>query len=179
MGFRPTVHEFETEATAMLGTADPAAPGVLLVDRWALHDSLRREDLRRVDRRNPDWLAALEPWNTADDECADEDGELGRLSEDVLRNAHGGLRPSLRAGNPSAPATLQEFRGAMERAVMRASDGFERRHEPKTNVPEARRPVQQADFESGRRPRLAPLHMPGDDENGGGTARAPPGGGQT
>ncbi|MFD9126446.1 TIR-like protein FxsC [Kitasatospora sp. NPDC059571] len=178
MGFRPTVHEFDTESTALLGSADPAAPGVLLVDRWALGDSRRRENLRRVDRRNPAWLSTLEPWNTADEECAAHDGELGRISEDVLRNAHGTLRPSLRGGTTATPATLEEFRGAMERAVIRANDGFERRNEPKAAVPEARRPTLRADFDTGQRPRLAPLYTSGDDEDGGGTGRATPGGGQ-
>ncbi|MEV6206560.1 TIR-like protein FxsC [Kitasatospora sp. NPDC051914] len=179
MGFQASVHEFETEAPALLGGAEPTAPGIVLIDRWALYDGRRRESVRRLDQRNPAWITTLEPWNAEDEECTAHDEELTRLSDDVLRSARA-RRPTLRGGGSTAPGSLEAFRGEMEWAVIRANQGFERRDGPKTqHLPAPRRPSLRADFDTGQRPpRTVPLDRPGDDEDGGGTGRAAPGGGQ-
>ncbi|GJF28274.1 hypothetical protein KNE206_09740 [Kitasatospora sp. NE20-6] len=177
MGFRATIHEFESEATALLGSAEPSAPGVVLVDRWALYDTRRRETLRNLDRRDHGWLSTLEPWNTDDEECAAHDAELGRISDDVLRHAHGSHRPTLRGAGTGPPTTLEEFRGEMQRALIRANEGFERRSEPDTQLPGPRRPSLRAEPDAGQRPRQLPPDAR-HDEDGEGTVRATPGGGQ-
>lgn len=162
MEFHATVHEFENEANALLGGAEPTSPSVVLVDRWALYDGRRRENVGKLDRRGLSWVSTLEPWNTADDESAAHDSELTRLSNDIL----GGSRPTLRGAGP--PATLDAFRRALQRALIRANDGFTRRNEPATHPPGPRRPSLRDQPEP-----------PEDDEEGGGTRGAAPGGGQS
>lgn len=159
--FRASVHEFESEATSLLSTAEPSAPGVVLVDRWALYDERRRENVRRVGRRGHSWLHVLEPWNPDDEESAAHDAPLTRLSGDVL----GGSRPSLRGSGP--PTTLEAFRRSFQRAVIRANDQFVRRNEPAAHHPSPSRPTLRAWSDP-----------PQDDQDGGGTGRAAPGGGQ-
>ncbi|WP_431679971.1 TIR-like protein FxsC [Kitasatospora sp. KL5] len=161
MDFRATVHEFENEATALLGGAEPTAPSVVLVDRWALYDDRRREKVARLDRRGLAWVSTLEPWNGTDEESAARDGELTRLSNEVL----GGGRPTLRGAGP--PTTLEAFRQALQRALVRANEGFVRRNEPAAHPPGPRRPSLRDQAEPAQ-------HA----EDGGGTGRAAPGGGQ-
>ncbi|GAA2743139.1 TIR-like protein FxsC [Kitasatospora cinereorecta] len=127
MGFQPTVHEFEDEAESLLTTDRATAPSVLLVDRWALLDSRRSETVRRVDRRNLAWLSVLEPWNREDQQCRDHERMLNEIGDTVLSTTRSGRqKPSLREeGSTGTPGSLDEFRGEMERAVMRASTAFE------------------------------------------------------
>jgi FxsC-like protein len=126
MGFQATVHEFEDEVDDLLTTTQPEHPSVVLVDRWALMDGQRAEKVRRLDQKNYAWVSVVEPWNPEDRECTQHERVLDGLSENALWHSRGGSRPTLRdgAGRAGPPGTLDEFRGALERAVMRASTDF-------------------------------------------------------
>ncbi|WP_354641909.1 TIR-like protein FxsC [Kitasatospora camelliae] len=141
MGFQPTVHEFEEEAENLLAADRPAGPSVLLVDRWAFLDSQRAETVRRLDRRNLGSVSILEPWNREDQQCRDNERMLNDLGDTVLTVSRGSRRkPSLRGDAVGgSPGNLDDFRGELERAVMRASTAYEQetaRPEP----PQHRRP---------------------------------------
>ncbi|RKE21840.1 TIR-like protein FxsC [Streptomyces sp. TLI_171] len=134
MGFRPSIVEFEEESEHLLGAAGPAAPSVVLVDRWALLDTRRREALRRLDRRNIASVVFIEPWNRADGQSLQQERMLDGLGDSLLSTSRAArLRPSLREGGAAAgaPGSLEEFRGEMERAVMRAVTAFESQPAPR------------------------------------------------
>jgi FxsC-like protein len=126
LGFHPSVHEFDQEAEEILSSGEPAAPGLLLLDRWALRDEQRREIVTRFDRRNPPWVSVLEPWNSADPDCVAEDRQLGELSSQTLRFKHREAKPSFQ-GDSDGLATLEDFDEALPRAAMRAKYAFEDR----------------------------------------------------
>ncbi len=126
LGFHPSVHEFDMEAEEILGSGEPSAPGLLLLDRWALRDEERQEIVRKFDSHNPAWVSVLEPWNTADPDCVEHDGHLGELSDRTLRFKHREAKPTFQ-GDSSGLATLQDFDDALPRAAMRAKWAFEDR----------------------------------------------------
>ncbi|MFE1317208.1 TIR-like protein FxsC [Kitasatospora phosalacinea] len=130
MGFQPTVNEFEDGAEQLLTEDRPDRPCVLLVDRWAFLDGRRAEAVRRLDRRNLGPVAVIEPWNREDQQSRDHERMLDELGDGVLAVSRGSRqRPSLREEGPAgAPGSIEEFRGEMERAVMRACTAHEQQH---------------------------------------------------
>ncbi|AUG79185.1 hypothetical protein CFP65_4438 [Kitasatospora sp. MMS16-BH015] len=125
LGFHPSVQEFDAEAAGRLAGADPGAPGLLLLDRWALGDEERRELVRQFDRANPPWVSVLEPWNADDQECVEHTGHYSELSDRVLRNKHRDAKPSFAEGDTTGLASLEDFEEALPRAAMRAKYAFE------------------------------------------------------
>ncbi|WP_441250734.1 TIR-like protein FxsC [Kitasatospora sp. McL0602] len=123
LGFHPSVHEFDEEVKEILADAEPAAPGLLLLDRWALRDDQRREIVKKFDRKNPPWVSVLEPWNTDDPDCTRNDGELGALSDGALRHKHREAKPSFQ-GDSTGLATMEDFEDALPKAAMRAKYAF-------------------------------------------------------
>ncbi|MFC8719477.1 TIR-like protein FxsC [Kitasatospora sp. NPDC057198] len=143
MGFQPTVGEFEDETDHLLGGERPAGPCVLLVDRWTFLDGRRSEAVRRLDRRNLGSVAVIEPWNRDDQQSRDHERMLNELGDSVLAVSRGARqRPSLREeGAGGAPGSIEEFRGEMERAVMRACTAHEQHHRSRPeDGPVERRP---------------------------------------
>ncbi|MBV2152444.1 TIR-like protein FxsC [Kitasatospora sp. SUK 42] len=152
LGFQPTVHEFDDEAESIIeGNAE--APGLLLLDRWALRDPRRRELVRRFDRCDATWVSVLEPWNTDDPECDADGGELAELSDQTLRITRRASRPSfLGATGPTRSTglnTLEDFDDALPRAAMKAKYAFEGRTRAEPEEPPAPRPSLRGAF---RRP---------------------------
>ncbi|MFE1316718.1 TIR-like protein FxsC [Kitasatospora phosalacinea] len=126
MGFQPTVREFEEVAEQLLDGERPERPCVLLVDRWAFLDGRRAELLRRLDRRGLGSVAVIEPWNREDQQGRDQERMLDELGDGVLSVSRGVRdKPSLQPRS-AAPGSIEEFRGEMERAVMRACTAHER-----------------------------------------------------
>jgi FxsC-like protein len=123
LGFHPSIHEFEEEAESVLQSEEPKAPGLLLVDRFALLDERRRELVRAFDRRNPSWISLMEPWNADDPECQAADGNVHTAAEEALRHQRRELRPSLRGGHEGLPS-LESFEAELPRAAQRAIYGF-------------------------------------------------------
>ncbi|MFJ9692770.1 TIR-like protein FxsC [Kitasatospora sp. NPDC101183] len=147
LGFQPTVHEFDDEVESIIeGTAE--APGLLLLDRWALRDPGRRDLVRRFDRSDATWVGVLEPWNADDPECAQNHRELGELSDQTLRITRRAGRPSFLGvtGPANGPAasngldTLDDFDEALPRAAMKAKYAFEVRARAEPEEPPTRRP---------------------------------------
>ncbi|MDH6577613.1 TIR-like protein FxsC [Kitasatospora sp. MAP5-34] len=124
LGFQPSVHEFDQEADELLTNGEPSAPGLVLLDRWALQDAERQEIVRKFDSLNPSWVSVLEPWNTTDPDCVEQDQALSELSGRILRLKHREVKPSFQ-GDSSGLATLQDFDDALPRAAMRAKWAFE------------------------------------------------------
>ncbi|MEV4558654.1 TIR-like protein FxsC [Kitasatospora sp. NPDC049285] len=135
MGFQPTVREFEEESDHLLTSERPAAPCVLLVDRWAFLDGQRAEAIRRLDRRNLGSVAILEPWNRDDQQSRDNERMLNEIGDSVLTVSRGARpKPTLRDdGASGAPGSLEEFRGEMERAVMRACTAHDQHNRDRTD----------------------------------------------
>lgn len=123
LGFHPSVHTFEEEAGAVLRSEEPEAPGLLLLDRWALLDPERRRLVKEFDQRDPRWISLMEPWNVDDPECRAADGELHHAAEEVLWHRRRDQRPSLRYV-PGMLSTLDEFENELPGAVQRAMYGF-------------------------------------------------------
>ncbi|MGW7446631.1 TIR-like protein FxsC [Kitasatospora sp. NPDC054795] len=127
LGFEPTVHEFDDEAESIIERNDDA-PGLLLLDRWALRDPGRRELVRRFDRSDATWVSILEPFNRDDPECGELADDLSELSDDALRITRRASRPSfLGATGPTGLHTLEDFDDALPRAAMKAKYAFEGR----------------------------------------------------
>ncbi|MEU9041906.1 MULTISPECIES: TIR-like protein FxsC [unclassified Kitasatospora] len=152
LGFQPTVHEFDDEAASIIeGNAE--APGLLLLDRWALRDPRRRELVRRFDRSDATWVSVLEPWNADDPECQESAGELGDLSDDTLRITRRAGRPSFLGATGPARATglhsLEDFDDALPRAAMKAKYAFEGRTRAEPEEPPPPRPSLRDAFRRG------------------------------
>lgn len=145
LGFHPSVHEFDQEAEEILSTGEPAAPGLLLLDRWALRDEERREIVRKFDRSNPPWVSVLEPWNAGDPDCVAADQQIGELSAQTLRFKHREAKPSFQ-GDAGGLATLEDFEDALPRAAMRAKYAFEDRSKSVQGNPGSARPSLRAAF---------------------------------
>ncbi|MGK4582529.1 TIR-like protein FxsC [Kitasatospora sp. HPMI-4] len=126
LGFHPSIHEFDQEVEEILSNREPAAPGVVLLDRWALRDEERREMVARFDRGNPPWVSVLEPWNTSDADCVEHDLSLSELSARTLKLKRREAKPSFQE-DAAGLATLEDFEDALPRAAMRAKYAFEDR----------------------------------------------------
>ncbi|MER7581940.1 TIR-like protein FxsC [Kitasatospora sp. NPDC097691] len=149
LGFQPTVHEFDDEVESIIG-GNAEAPGLLLLDRWALRDPRRRELVRRFDRSDATWVSVLEPWNADDPECEEQSGELGDLSDDALRITRRASRPSfLGVTGPTGLHSLEDFDDALPRAAMKAKYAFEGRTRAEPEEPPPPRPSLRDAFRRG------------------------------
>ncbi|GAA2140004.1 hypothetical protein GCM10009760_22810 [Kitasatospora kazusensis] len=165
LGFHPSVHEFDQEAEEILSSAEPTAPGLLLLDRWALRDEQRREVVRKFDRRNPPWVSVLEPWNTGDADCVAHDLQLGELSAQTMRFKRREAKPSFQ-GDSEGLSTVEDFEDALPRAAMRAKYAFEDRSRTAHGSPGPSRPSLREAFDP--EPRAdSGRGEPGSDEEGG------------
>ncbi|MDH6112330.1 FxsC-like protein [Kitasatospora sp. MAP12-15] len=128
----PTIYEFDAEAARLMELERPIGPGVVLVDRWVLHDPERRELVREFARRNPAWVTVVEPWNRDDPQCVAENGPLSALSDEVLRQRARPAKPSFRTaapdgGDSEGVATAREFGLLFQHAAIRAQKAFKER----------------------------------------------------
>ncbi len=129
LGFHPSIHEFEEEAGAVLNAEKPTAPGLLLLDRFALLDPARLELVKAFDRCSPAWISLMEPWDPDDPECQAADESLHNAAEEALRHWRRDSRPSLRGGSDGLP-TLDCFEAEVPEAIHRAILGFAGRGGP-------------------------------------------------
>ncbi|WP_327068382.1 TIR-like protein FxsC [Kitasatospora sp. NBC_01250] len=153
----PTIHEFELAAPRLMELERPQGPGVLLVDRWVLQDPQRCALVREFARRNPAWVAVVEPWNRDDPQCAAETGSLAALSEQVLRQRGGSVRPSFRpvagdGADPEGVPTASDFGLAFQHAAIRAQKAYKERALPRPPVTGESRPRLRDAFGDAGRP---------------------------
>ncbi|MDH6133966.1 FxsC-like protein [Kitasatospora sp. MAA4] len=171
----PTIHEFDAAAGRLMDLDRPGGPGVVLVDRWVLHDPVRRELVREFARRNPSWVTVVEPWNRDDPQCVAEHAVLAALSDEVLRQRGRVAKPSFRApvaddgeweGIPSA----REFGMAFQHAAVRAQKAFKERGLPRPSSSTGRpRPTLRDAFGPVIRPSLGrPSETETDEDDNGG-----------
>lgn len=167
LGFQPSVHEFDEEVEELTGGGQPTAPGLLLLDRWALRDERRRELVRRFDRSNTGWVGVLEPWNQDDPDCVEHEGPLNELSDQALRLTHRVARPSFQglAAGPTGLASLEDFDDALPRAAMKAKYAFEDRTRTGAGDTATPRPSLRDAFRGGRGREAAGLAPPRTDDD--------------
>ncbi|MFC9324810.1 TIR-like protein FxsC [Kitasatospora sp. NPDC057015] len=184
LGFQPSVHEFDEEVEELTGGGQPTAPGLLLLDRWALRDEQRRELVRRFDRSNAAWVGVLEPWNRDDPDCVEHEGPFGELSDQALRLTHRVARPSFQGlgAGPTGLASLEDFDDALPRAAMKAKYAFEDRTRTGPGESAAPRPSLRDAFRGGRGREAAGLapdtdHHPASADSDSPQDGAEPGGG--
>jgi FxsC-like protein len=129
LDFHPSIHRFEDEAKDLLRGVEPTAPGLLLLDRWALHDAERRRLAHEFDQLNPAWVSLIEPWCQNDPERERGEGEFGPVVAEIFRSKRREAKPSLRAGLEGLP-TIESFSAELPKAAQRAMHGFEDRRKP-------------------------------------------------
>ncbi|RAG86965.1 FxsC protein [Streptacidiphilus pinicola] len=174
--FHPSIHEFEEEAQLLLRGEAPAAPGVLLLDRWSLLDKDRRELLKRFDAQNPTWVGVLEPWPEDDAECERRNEELLRLADETLTHmrVERRRRPGERANG--ALATVEDFEDSLPGAAMAAQHAFDLiREEGRTRPRGPRKPSLRTDPPDRPAPGDPPDHGDPPEPSGGpGEPSGPP-----
>ncbi|MCX4747289.1 TIR-like protein FxsC [Kitasatospora sp. NBC_01287] len=153
----PTVHEFDLSAGRLMELERPQGPGVVLLDRWVLQDPGRRELVREFARRNPAWVAVVEPWNRDDPQCVARAAELLALSNQVLGRGRAPARPSFRpaAGDPADPEgvpTATDFGLVFQHAAIRAQKAFKERALPRPPATGEGRPRLSGAFDDPRPP---------------------------
>lgn len=121
LDYRVSVGVFEEELDRLLDPT-PTAPGLLLLDRWALASAERREMLSRFGSEHRPWVSVLVPWNRADPESGGHEENLRRLADDALdpSRADGTGGRFVRNNIPS----LEVFSDDVPRAVGRAAKHY-------------------------------------------------------
>jgi len=175
LNYHTSVHLFEDEAELLLSApepgadevgAEPSAPGVLLLDRWALLDPERRALVKRFDELNPSWVSVLEPWAEDDPDCRDATGPLGELAGQALSRSRGEVRPTFHGLQEQLP-DLAAFDRELPQAAQRAVAGFEERTRQRPAVQEQGRPRPNLrDALTGGAPPERPADLRGDRPRG-------------
>lgn len=125
------VGDFEAEAERLLASGEPSAPGLLLLDEWALEAPHRRALLHRLCADDRPWISIMVPWNR-------EDPESGHRPDS--EHSAAGIFAQVRAGGHRSPSpglpTLEAFSEELPKAV-RSADRHYTAH-AKTYPPEGR-----------------------------------------
>lgn len=116
LDYRVSVGEFEADAGRMLAPGPPRAPGLLLLDRWALATEHGRELVERLSAEDRPWISVMVPWNRSDPDSAPQENSLRQIADEVLaprevetaghRSPGGGLL-SLEAFNQELPRAVK------------------------------------------------------------------------
>ncbi|NBM18267.1 TIR-like protein FxsC, partial [Streptomyces sp. GC420] len=84
LDYRVSVGLFEEDAENLLDSGPPTAPGLLLLDRWALGSAHRLEMLTRFGAKPRPWMSVMVPWNRADPESNGQERKLSSLADQAL-----------------------------------------------------------------------------------------------
>ncbi|MGW7263129.1 TIR-like protein FxsC [Streptomyces sp. NPDC054842] len=123
MDYKVTIGNFEYDAERMLSPGPPKVPGLLLLDRWALHSTRGRELADRLTEDSRPWISVMLPQNKDDSVSAEKEKKLKSLTDRVLT-----ARPGEDAGHRSLSAgirTLDAFGSELQTAVRRAVHYYE------------------------------------------------------
>lgn len=123
LNYRVSVGVFEDEVERMLEPGPPSAPGILLLDRWALEDPGRRELLKRFGAEYRPWVSVLVPWNREDSDATHRAEELRDVVEQTLSAKLGEGRTAYRLSR-NGIATLEAFGDEFPLAVERAAQQY-------------------------------------------------------
>ncbi|MBD0742457.1 TIR-like protein FxsC [Streptomyces sp. CBMA152] len=119
LNYSVVLGEFDENAERILSPGPPAAPGLLLLDRWALGSARHRELVRRFSAEPRPWISVMIPWNRVDPESRLHEGELRDTADDVLAarawDSEGHLTRG--GGLPTLEAFSQELPRAVRSAV--------------------------------------------------------------
>ncbi|MET7549521.1 TIR-like protein FxsC [Streptomyces sp. NPDC005479] len=116
LDYQVRVGEFEAEAERLLGSDRPTAPGLLLLDRWALDAPHRRALVRRLSEGHRPWISVMIPWNRDDPDSGRRESELRAVAEEALEprsereaghRSHGGGVPTLEAFSQELPGAVR------------------------------------------------------------------------
>ncbi|NEA62606.1 TIR-like protein FxsC [Streptomyces sp. SID12488] len=84
MNYRVSIGDFESDADQLLSQESPRAPGLVLLDRWALDTPRGQELMRRLcDRKRP-WISVMVPQYTGDILPHERERQLQQLTEHIL-----------------------------------------------------------------------------------------------
>ncbi|MFF7214228.1 TIR-like protein FxsC [Streptomyces sp. NPDC008238] len=121
LDYRVSVGVFEEELDRLLDPT-PTAPGLLLLDRWALESPERHDMLSRFGSERRPWVSVLVPWNRTDPESNGHEETLRRLADEALDpgRADG---PGARFVRNNIPS-LEAFSDEVPRAVGRAAKHY-------------------------------------------------------
>ncbi|WP_236652039.1 TIR-like protein FxsC [Streptacidiphilus neutrinimicus] len=123
--FHASIEPFAEEAARVLAGERPKAPALLLLDRWTLLDTQRRETLRQVDACNPTWLGLMEPWDPHDPENIARHEELRALSERTLVNLRAQRHQRAKLRGVDVVSSLDEFESMLPHVALSAMHAFE------------------------------------------------------
>jgi len=123
MDYRVNVGDFENDADRMLGSASPEAPGLLLLDRWALDSPRGKALMERLCRERRPWISVMIPQHKDDPVPAEWETKLKKLTDEALasRMVEGSGHRSLNGGI----RTLDAFGTELQLAVRQAVSYFE------------------------------------------------------
>ncbi|MFF3968057.1 TIR-like protein FxsC [Streptomyces griseorubiginosus] len=135
--FQPSLASFDRVAEELLAGRASDGPVVLLIDRWAVRDPQRREQLSLLDSVAPPWIGAVIPWNLDDPDNSAENApyttELDAVMPEILKQG----RSASRAGITGV-RSLDTFGHAFAVALQRLSVQYLRR--PTSEAPRSSQP---------------------------------------
>ncbi|MGW2518727.1 TIR-like protein FxsC [Streptomyces sp. NPDC001617] len=123
MNFRVTVSDFENEADRLLAPGPPAAPALLLLDRWALDSPHLTELMAQLAAQQRPWISVMIPQHKDDAIPPERDRQLQELTDRVLAS-----RQTAGSGHRSAGSgirTLETFAVELQKAVRQAVSYYE------------------------------------------------------
>jgi FxsC-like protein len=131
MDYKVNVGDFEADVERMLHPGPPRAPGLLLVDRWALNSARGRELLERLGEEQRPWISVMIPRCEHDIGPPERERRLTALTERALasRTTEGSGHRTLNGGI----RTLDAFENELQTAVKQAVASYEahaRTHPP-------------------------------------------------
>nr|WP_232248661.1 TIR-like protein FxsC [Streptacidiphilus rugosus] len=133
--FHASIEPFEEEAARVLAGERPEAPGLLLLDRWALLDARLRETLQRLDACNPTWVGLMEPWSADDPECTTRQEELRDLAQQTMVNLRSHREQRARLRGVDVISSMDEFESVLPHVALSAMRAFEDLEPPDPGAP--------------------------------------------
>jgi FxsC-like protein len=125
MDFQPSIHVFDEEVDTALNASSPAAPELLLFDRWSLLNPHKRDLARKFDQVNPGWVTMLRPWCRNDPQQEQGERLLRDLeAETFVSRRRGVSKPSFDDIHLHLP-TIDTFSEVVPKAAVRAWHAYQ------------------------------------------------------
>ncbi|MFC1409601.1 TIR-like protein FxsC [Streptacidiphilus sp. N1-12] len=125
LGLRALLGSFDEMAAELLRSDTPEGPVLLLIDRWALRDPIRRRLLSALDSTAAPWISAVVAWSPDDPEDSAQEApgaaELEEVIPGILKQGRSASRAAI-----SGVRSLADFREAFTVVVHRALAQFSR-----------------------------------------------------
>lgn len=120
MDYKVRVGDFDHDADRMLRAGPPDAPGLLLLDRWALGSPRGRELVERLTGGTRPWISVMMPQNSDEALPSDKEKRLNSLMDRALtaRMTEGTGHRSVNGGIRTLDAFGSELQTAVRQAVL-------------------------------------------------------------